>query len=235
MKQEHSIQADGPSEKLKKAQKNLYEPYSTPTILYEALRWFIILAFALIARVHLRNRHNVPRHGPYIVAANHLSWTDIPLIPMYLPGKVVYMGKEEIFSGRFAWLVRFLGAFPVKRGEGDRQALKAANEQLKKGKILVIFPEGTRSKTRTLAKGHAGLGMIALRANVPVIPVAIWGSENALKKFRPDITISYGEPIMLQPSGTKMTREDIDNATDQVMRRIASMLPERYKGVYADA
>ncbi len=230
MKQELSSEA----ERSKKAQKNLYEPYSTPGILYNGLRWLAIFVFALVARVHLRNRHNVPKHGPYIIAANHLSWTDIPLIPMYLSGKVIYMAKEESFYGRSGWLVRFLGAFPVKRGEGDRQALKAANEQLKKGKVLIIFPEGTRSKTRTMAKGHAGLGMIALRANVPVIPVAIWGSENALKKFGAEITISYGEPMMLQPKGAKMTREDIDNATDEVMRRIASMLPERYRGVYGE-
>jgi len=234
MKQELSPKANGSPEKPKKAQKNLYEPYSTPRIIYEVLRGLIIFVFALVARVHIRNRHNVPKHGPYIIAANHLSWTDIPLIPAYLPGKVVYMAKEESFHGRLGWLVRFLGAFPVKRGEGDRHALKAANDLLKKGKVLIIFPEGTRSKTRTMAKAHAGLGMIALRANVPVIPVAISGSENALKKFGTEITISYGEPMFLKPEGTKVTREDIDRATDEVMKRIASMLPERYRGVYGE-
>jgi 1-acyl-sn-glycerol-3-phosphate acyltransferase len=234
MKQEITPKTDSAPEKSKKAQKNLYEPYSTPTILYNAIRWFAIFVFAIVARVHLRNRHNVPKHGPYIIAANHLSWTDIPLVPMYLPGKVVYMAKEESFHGTFGWLSRFLGAFPVKRGEGDRQALKAANEQLKKGKVLVIFPEGTRSKTQMMAQGHAGLGMIALRANVPVIPVAIWGSENALKKFGAEITISYGEPMLLKPEGAKATREDIDRVTDEVMKRIASMLPERYRGVYGE-
>ena len=233
MKQELSPDADRSPEKPKKAQKNLYEPYTTPTIVYSALRWFAIGVFAVVARIHLRNRHNVPRHGPYIIAANHLSWTDIPLVPMYVPGKVVYMAKEESFHTKLGWLVRFLGAFPVKRGESDRQSLRAANEQLKKGKVFIIFPEGTRSKTGTMAKGHAGLGLIALRANVPVIPVAIWGSENALKKFGAEITISYGEPMILKPAGAKMTREDIDRATDEVMRRIASMLPERYRGVYA--
>ena len=228
MKQEISPRAEKP----KKAQKNLYEPYRTPRVLYEIIRWSAICLVALIARVHLRNRHNVPRHGPYIIAANHLSWTDIPLMPMYLPGKIVYMAKEESFSGKLGWLPRFLGAFPVKRGEGDRQALRTADEQLKKGNVLGIFPEGTRSKTKTMAKGHAGLGMIALRANVPVIPVAIWGSENLFKKFGTEITISYGEPMILQPKGAKVTREDINNATDEVMRRIASMLPEQYRGVY---
>ena len=217
-----------------KPQKNLYEPYSTPRILYEILRWITIFIFAIIARIHLRTRYHVPRRGPYIIASNHLSWLDIPLIPLYLSGKVVYMAKEEAFTGKGGWITRFLGAFPVKRGEADRQALRAADEQLKKGHVLVIFPEGTRSKTHTLAKGHAGLGMVALRAGVPVVPVAIWGSENVLRKFGADVTISYSEPILFEPKGTKVTREDVDYVTEEVMRRIAEMLPPQYRGVYGD-
>jgi 1-acyl-sn-glycerol-3-phosphate acyltransferase len=144
------------------------------------------------------------------------------------------MAKEEYFSSKIAWLVRFLGAFPVKRGEADRQALRAAEEQLKKGNILVIFPEGTRSRTRTMAKAHPGMGMIALRSGVPVVPVAISGSERVLKSFRPRVTISYGEPMVLTPKGQKITREDIDEATKLVMRKIASMLPPKYRGVYRE-
>jgi len=214
--------------------KNLYDPYVTPTVFYEALRAFIKLAFFLVARVHLRGRYNLPRKGPYIIAANHLSWTDIPLVPTYVPGKVVYMAKEESFHGRLGWLVRLLGAFPVKREESDRRAIRAADEQLKQKKIFIIFPEGTRSKSHTLAKAHAGLGMIALRSGAPVIPVAIWGSENALRKFGADVTISYGKPMLLKPKGAKITREDIQSATDEVMLQIASMLPMRYRGVYSE-
>lgn len=218
-----------------KPQKNLYEPYSTPRISYELTRFIIRAILFLTSRVHLRKRYNIPRHGPYIIAANHLSWLDIPMVPAYVPGKVVYMAKEESFRSKVGWLVRFLGAFPVKRGEGDRQAIRTANELLKKEKVLAIFPEGTRSKTRTMAKGHAGLGMIALRSGVPVLPVAIWGSENALKKFGADVTICYGEPVVFKPQGTKVTREEIESTTEDVMRRIAAMLPDRYRGVYGEA
>ena len=213
---------------------NLYDPYVTPRLAYNIFRSFAMVVFALVARVHIRGHYHLPRKGPYILAPNHLSWTDIPLVAAYVPGKVVYMAKEEYFSSRIAWLVRFLGAFPVKRGEGDRQALRTAEEQLKKGNVLVLFPEGTRSRTRTLAKGHAGLGMIALRSGVPVIPVAVWGSENALKKFGTPITISYGKPMTFKPKGKKVTREDIDNATETVMYTIASMMPPVYRGVYGD-
>lgn len=236
MKQDSDITTN-PAEKLvkpKKPEKNLYEPYATPRVLYEMLRGFVIFVFTIIARVSLRGRYNVPRKGPFIIASNHLSWSDVPLIPAYLPGKVVYMAKEETFSGSIGWLVRFLGAFPVKRGEADRQSLRAADVQLKKGNVLIIFPEGTRSRDHAMAKGHAGLGMIALRSGVPVVPVAIWGSEDSFKKFGTRITISYGEPMLLKPKGTKITREDIDNATEAVMLRIASMLPPQYRGVYSN-
>jgi 1-acyl-sn-glycerol-3-phosphate acyltransferase len=219
----------------RKQQRNLYEPYVTPRIFWELfmrpLVWIVLL---LTMRLHLRNRYRVSRHGPYIIAANHLSWTDIMLIPVAVPGNVVYMAKEEAFQGKLGWLVRLLGAFPVKRGEADRQAMRAADDLLKKEKVLVIFPDGTRSKTCTLAKAHAGLGMIALRSGVPVLPVAVWGSEHALKKFRPQVTVCYGEPMIFKPKGAKMTREDIESATQEVMQRIAAMLPVRYRGVYGE-
>jgi 1-acyl-sn-glycerol-3-phosphate acyltransferase len=78
------------------------------------------------------------------------------------------------------------------------------------------------------------MGMIALRSGAPVVPVAIYGSEKAFKKFRPRITITFGEPMILKPKGKKITREDIDDSTEQVMLRIASMLPPEYRGVYAE-
>ncbi len=218
----------------KKAENKLYEPFVTPPILYHALRYVVIVLLNVIVRLRVRGLYNVPKQGAFIIASNHLSWTDIPFIPLYLQRKVIYMAKEEYFTSKLAWLVRFLGAFPVKRGEGDRQALRAGEEQLKKGNILIIFPEGTRSRSRAMAKAHAGMGMIALRSGVPVVPVAVWGSEKALKKVRPQVTISYGEPMLLKPKGKKISREDIDEATEQVMRKIAEMLPPEYRGAYSE-
>jgi len=192
-----------------KPQKNLYEPYNTPPVLYHALRAVANLLIAVIIRLRVLGLHNVPTKGAFIIASNHLSWADIPIVPVRLRRKVVYMAKEEYFNSRMAWLVRLLGAFPVKRGEGDRQAL------------------------RTMAKAHSGMGMVALRTGVPVVPVAIWSSEKVFKEFRPRVTICYGKPMVFKPAGKKITREDIDQATDQVMRSIAAMLPPEYRGVYA--
>ena len=214
-------------------QKNLYEPYRMPMILWRLIRGVIRLVAAIVLDIQVVGRQNVLETGPLIIASNHLSWTDVPLIPAFLKRKVVYMAKEETFQGNMGWLVRFLGAFPVKRGEADRQSLITAQQQLKTGHILSIFPEGTRSKIHSLGQAHAGMGMIALRSGAPVLPVAIYGSENALKKFRPRITIIFGEPMILTPKGKKITREDIDESTEHVMLRIASMLPPEYRGVYA--
>ncbi len=217
-----------------KPQKNLYEPYRMPMILWRLIRVVVRIIAAIIFDIHTVGRQNVPETGPLIIASNHLSWADVPLIPAFLKRKVVYMAKEETFRGKGGWFVRFLGAFPVKRGEADRQSLRTAEEQLKAGRILSIFPEGTRSKIHTLGQAHAGMGMIALRSGAPVIPVAIYGSEKSFKKFRPHITIIYGEPMILTPKGKKITREDIDRSTEQVMLRISSMLPPEYRGVYAE-
>ena len=217
-----------------KPQKNLYEPYFMPMFLWRLIRFVVRLVFAIMLDVHVVGRQHVPETGQLIIASNHLSWVDVPLIPAYLKRRVVYMAKEETFKGIGGRFIRFLGSFPVRRGEADRQSLRAAEQQLKSGGILCIFPEGTRSKTHTLAQAHAGTGMIALRSGAPVLPVAIYGSEYAFKKFRPRITMVFGEPIILAPKGKKITREDIDQSTEQVMLRITSMLPPAYRGVYAD-
>src|SRR5437763_10923241 len=146
-----------------KPQKNFYEPYFMPMILWRLIRFVVHIIFAIIVDVHTIGRQNVPETGQLIIASNHLSWIDVPLIPAFLKRRVVYMAKEEAFKGRMGWIVRFFSAFPVKRGEADRQSLRAAEEQLKAGRILCIFPEGTRSKIHKLGQAHAGMGMIALR------------------------------------------------------------------------
>jgi 1-acyl-sn-glycerol-3-phosphate acyltransferase len=223
------VQAAKPAGKVRK-EINLYEPYKAPALAWAAVRLLARLVFAIIMNLQVRGRENLPAKGPFIVASNHLSWFDVPLVPANMKLQTLSMAKEELFQTRFRWLFRFLGGFPVKRGEADRQAIRTADELLKEGNVFLIFPEGTRSKTHKLAKGHYGLGMIALRSGAPVIPVAIAGSEKILKKFRPRVTITFGEPITFKPSGRKVTREDIENATNEVMAKIAAMLPPEYRG-----
>src|SRR5260370_5940949 len=117
--------------------------------------------FFLILNIKLVGRNNVPKKGPFIIAANHLSWIDIPLLPVYLSPQMIFLAKEELFLGKLGWLLRFLDTIPVKRGEADRQLLRASDDLLKRGKVLTLFPEGTRSKTRKMIPAHAGMGMTA--------------------------------------------------------------------------
>ncbi len=217
---------------MRKREVNLYEPYKTPGPIWVTLRTAIKIVLLLLANIRLKGRYKLPRKGPYIIVSNHLSWLDVPLVPAYMSPQVVYMAKEELFHSKIGWLVRLLGAFPVKRGEGDRQAIRAAGEQLKAGNVFIIFPEGTRSKTHTLGKGHPGMALIALRSGVPVIPVAVNGSEKILKQWRPTVTVNYGDPIYLKPAGKKISREDIEEASETIMLKIAEMLPSEYRGEY---
>src|SRR5690348_576219 len=123
--------------KLAKRAKNLYEPYDTPTWFWVMLRAIARFIYVLKLRVRLVGLENVPKEGAFIIASNHLSWMDVLLVPSFLKRKVVYMAKEELFYGKVGWIVRFMGAFPVKRGEADRQSLRAADTQLKAGKVFM--------------------------------------------------------------------------------------------------
>ena len=215
-------------------EKNLYQPYRAPTWLWALMRLVVRVIFRLLARVEVRGREHIPATGPVIIAANHLSWFDVPLFPAFMKRQTTTMAKEELFYSKIGWLVRFLGAFPVKRGEGDRQSIRAADDVLKAGHVFFIFPEGTRSKTHTLAKGHSGLGMIAVRSGAPVVPAAVTGTEHIFKQFRPRVTISFSEPLVFKPEGRKMTREDIERATEETMEQIAALLPPEYRGAYQE-
>jgi len=211
-------------------------------------RYFIIALDWTLTRIYIRKfevvgRENLPREGAIIVASNHLNNADPPMIALAIrPRFPMYMAKREMIR----WPIlgpafRLFGAFPVRRGAADLAALHAAIEHLEQGALLVMFPEGTRSRTGGLTKGHPGTAMIALRSKVPIVPVAITGSENIgwpwifLKPFSvPHIKVVIGEPFRL-PEHDKITAETAAEGTGIIMRTIASMLPEKYRGVYADA
>src|SRR5579872_6450416 len=110
-----TVQAHSPAKSAKSAKpaKNLYEPYDPPTWSWVSLRTIARFIYFLKLNLRVVGRENLPKEGPYIIASNHLSWMDVPLVPSFLKRKVVYMAKEELFYGKVGWIVRFLGAFPV--------------------------------------------------------------------------------------------------------------------------
>ena len=207
-------------------------------LVFELTRLFGYLVIPLIAKLQVEGLDNVPRTGPVILAMNHIHWTDIPLAALRVPRVTHYMAKAELFGKPvLGGYVRTLGAFPVRRGEGDREAIRTAERLLGEGEVVAIFPEGHRSDHGPLIPAHPGAGYVALRSGVPIVPVAISGTRQIFKglhygPFRPTATIRYGKPFTLGAGG-KVSKEALGPATDEIMRRIAAMLPPEQRGPYA--
>jgi len=209
--------------------------------------WLVIGLIRLCMRVYLRSwsvegREHVPASGGAILVSNHLNNADPCVIPGVLRRRVVTMAKKEMFRWPgLSLLFRFIGAFPVDRKGADLAALREAQAVLNDGLLLLMFPEGTRSKDRQLHRGFPGSAIIAYRTGAPIVPVAIWGSEHVKWPWvfvrpllQPKITVRFGEPFYL-PKTERVTSEAAKAGTDEIMRRIAALLPEEYRGEYRDA
>jgi len=195
------------------------------------------ILFILCVRRRVRGRENIPDRGPLIVVANHLSLADPPLLSLCMRRRIVFMAKEEAFRHPVQGpLVRGYKAFPVRRERLDREALRQSQRVLEEGLALGMFPEGRRSSTAQLQQGYSGTSLVALRCGAPILPVGIAGTERikgiAFLLRRPTITVNIGEPFKLPPFDGKLTRAQLDLATDFIMGRIAELLPESYRGVY---
>lgn len=191
----------------------------------------------------VKGRENVPEKGPMLIVCNHLSISDPPIIAASMPLKCVLMAKEELWHNGWSrfWVSNF-GAFPVKRGGVDRVAIRLAEDWLQKGVSLIIFPEGGRSKTGQLQPALPGAALIASRMGVPILPVSISGTEK-LKNMRlkplmwcvfhrPKITVNIGTAFTPPPAGAKLPKEQRHWLMNDIMGRIAALLPPEYRGVY---
>jgi 1-acyl-sn-glycerol-3-phosphate acyltransferase len=143
---------------------------------------------------------NVPKSGPVIICGNHASHLDPPGMSCGLPRRLSFMAKEELFRGLFGKILTSLGAFPVRRGEGDSEAIRTSLDLLASGEALLVFPEGTRNDGHQMLPTNPGVAMMAKRSGAPVLPVAILGTDKALPKGakkmkRHKITLVVGEPI----------------------------------------
>jgi 1-acyl-sn-glycerol-3-phosphate acyltransferase len=200
-------------------------------------RGVVRLVMPLVARLRVEGLENIPATGAVILAPNHLNMLDIPAMSLPVPRVVHHMAKYELFQvPLLGGIMRFFGAFPIRRGEGDRDALRQAGEVLAAGQVLVVFPEGHRSDSGALGPGLPGVAMIALRAGAPVVPVAVWGTERTLKRWRfgpfaPVVHVRYGEPVHLVEDGENR-RAALQAGIDTIMQRIAALLPPEYRGLY---
>jgi 1-acyl-sn-glycerol-3-phosphate acyltransferase len=207
---------------------------------YALVRLVATLVIPLLARLRTEGIEHIPSQGPVILALNHISWFDIPLVSVRVPRVNHYMAKSELFQmPLLGGFIRSLGAFPVRRGERDLDSLRTAERILANGEVLVIFPEGHRSGTGRLGPGHPGIAYIAMRTGVPIVPVAVFGTEHILKgahlgPFAPRVTVRYGTPFRLERPAGRRDRSSLPQAADQIMRAIAALLPPEYRGVYSD-
>lgn len=194
----------------------------------------------VLARRTINNRDLVPDAGPYILTTNHLSYFDTPLIYSILGGQGLTGWAAEKYEKHwlFGPIVRAIGGVFIQRGEVDRRALTEATRLLKSGRPFAVAPEGTRSPTKSLLKGKTGVAYLANLTGVPIVPVALTGTEHMgdrLKHLkRADLTITFGEPYMLPPLNREDRSRMLQQNTDEIMCRIAALLPEAYRGVYAD-
>lgn len=188
---------------------------------YRTFRGFFRIIFSLVFRWQVIGREHIPKEGPVILCANHISLWDPPLLGSGIDRMVNFMAKEELFRiPVISFLITKFGAFPVKRGAGDRAAIRATLKLLEEGKILGIFPEGTRSKTGEVGEGMPGVAMFALKSQAQVIPVAIVGPY---RLFRP-IKIVYGEPIDLtRLREAKSSADTLKETTDLIMEHIKAL------------
>ena len=164
-----------------------------------------VLSFIYFPRT-VKGWEHVPKKGAYILASNHISNLDPPILGISTPRRLHFMAKIELFKHPLVgWWLKKLWAFPVKRGEADFGALKEALKCLKKGQPVLVFPEGTRRMDNTPMKPQPGSGFLAMKSAVPVVPVYIHGSDRAMppgsKGFkRSHITVTYGKPFLLKES-----------------------------------
>jgi 1-acyl-sn-glycerol-3-phosphate acyltransferase len=200
--------------------------------------WFLRTFFPLILRVDIRGLEHVPREGALIVAISHSNFLDPLVTGAYTPRDVIPMAKIEAFNYPvIGWIVKWYGAFPVRRGEADMSSFKTALRLLQGGHALVMAPEGHRSESGALQQGREGAIMLSLRTGAPILPVAVWGGKSLWKNLahlrRTPMWFYVGEPVLPEVRATKPTREWVGQLADELMFCIADMMPPDLHGYYS--
>jgi 1-acyl-sn-glycerol-3-phosphate acyltransferase len=210
---------------------------STPSggerAVYGVARAVVVGVCRLLWRPRVVHGERLPLAGAYVLAPSHRSILDTPFVACLTRRRIRYMGKAELWEhGWSARLFSALGAFPVERGVPDRTALRQALAALEGGEPLVVFPEGTRRRGPAIENLHDGVAYVAAKVGVPIVPVAIGGSEEILAKGRriPQlgrVVIVVGEPIDVDPPGSRsFRREDVSALTECLQKRLQELFDE---------
>ncbi|MBR1422461.1 MAG: (d)CMP kinase [Ruminococcus sp.] len=192
---------------------------------YTVLRYIVIGIYHIYYNISFEGKENIPKDGGNIFASNHRSYQDPVFIALQTRVPISYMAKDELFHKNifFTALIKAFGAFPVVRGSGDTSVIDTSVEKLEKGRNLVIFPEGTRSKDGKVGKGKTGVALIAAVAQTKVVPVGI-NFEGKLK-FRKKVVVRYGAPIDPKALGiTTTSPRDLKKIKNEIMENIIELV-----------
>lgn len=189
------------------------------TFLFLVARQMFRVIFKLFYRLDIKGTENIPEDAGAIIAPNHISFFDPPLASAAMERPLYFMAKKELFDiVILGWIIRRTNAFPVKRGAQDVNAIKYAFSLLKNRHLLLMFPEGTRSKNGKIIKAKVGAGMVACNAQVPLVPVKI-ENTNIMLKFK-QVKIKFGKPIY---PPKKFTKKDYIDMSCKVLHEISKM------------
>jgi len=199
---------------------------------YSFVRWLVrVFFFKGTGGLTVRGIENVPKTGPLIVSPNHVSHLDPPVTACAINRQITFMAKAELFEhGLFGKLIASLGAFPVKRGEGDTEAIRLTLRLLEEGRAVLMFPEGTRGDGKELLPFNKGVGMIARRSCAPVLPVGIVGTHRKWPrgKSRPKwgrVTVVFGSTMTYEETSTQATEaENREAFAAELERRIVAAM-----------
>ena len=193
----------------------------------------------LLTRMDVAGSEHVPADGPLILAPNHLHVLDIPVAFVVIPRRPTVFMADKWRSRAGGWIMQLMAStIFVSRGEADRQALAKSLQALKRGEMLAISPEGTRSRTGGLLQGKNGTVYLASRSGAPILAYVAWGQEKAMGAWarlrRPDVHVRIAPLMRLPPDAARARNEDLDAYTDELMLILARLLPPEYRGVYAE-
>ena len=192
-------------------------------MIYTILKPILWVLFKLGLRLNVEGTENIPQEGPLVIASNHLSLLDPPVIGVAAIRKVHFMAKQELFVPILGDIYKALGAFPVRRGGADRAAIKHGIDILKDNKVLAIFPEGTRSKTGKLGKAEPGALMMASKAMATIVPCCVIGTDFQRQgRIWPKVTVRFGKPIYF-PADAVVNKEFLHDMTENLMQHIAAL------------
>lgn len=206
--------------------------------LYLFLQGILWALLHLVARFRVEGMENLPRRGPLILVTNHLHWLDPPAIFCILPLRATVLVAEKWEDHPVGGpLFRAVKGVFIRRGEADHRALRTVQHLLEQGAVVGIAPEGTRSKTGGLQEGKGGAALLAAKTQATLVPVVAYGQEKIfaeLRHFRrAHVVVRFGMPFQLPPLEGPNKSRQIHEMTEEIMLRIARLLPPEYRGVYS--